>query len=158
MKGRIYEIIWEYNNYREGGNPSGHSVIQRLNFWQAGWNIFKDHLWTGVGTGDLENSYQREYNKLNSPLEEKYRLHAHNQYLAVAAALGIFGLAYFLLSLVYPMIKRKKVFNFLYITFWITAILSMVAEDTLETQAGVTFFAFFNCFYLFAYDPEKVDQ
>ena len=151
------DYLREYNIYKEGGNPSGHSVMQRLNFWQAGWDIFKDHFWTGVGTGDLENAYQHEYDKLNSPLEEKYRLHAHNQYLAVGAALGIFGLLYFLLSLIYPMIKRKKRFLiFLYhFTFWITAVLSMVAEDTLETQAGVTFFAFFNSFYLFAYDPEK---
>lgn len=155
FKARIHQIIWEYNNSKVGGNPGGHSVMQRLNFWQAGWDIFKDHFWTGVGTGDLENAYEEEYNKLHSPLDEKYRLHAHNQYLSIGAALGIFGLMYFLLSLVYPMIKRKKVFNFLYITFWITAVLSMVAEDTLETQAGVTFFAFFNCLYLFAYDPEK---
>jgi hypothetical protein len=155
IKGRIHEIIWEYNDYKGGGNPSGHSVIQRLNFWQAGWDIFIGHFWTGVGTGDLENAYQHEYDKLHSRLQEKYRLHAHNQYIAIGAALGIFGLLYFLFSLVYPMISRKKTFNFLYITFWLTAVISMIAEDTLETQAGVTFFAFFNTFYLFAYDPEK---
>jgi len=152
-KARIQQIIWEYNHYKETGDPSGHSVMQRLEFWQAGWNIFTGHFWTGVGTGDLENAYQHEYEKKNYPLEEKYRLRAHDQYLAIADALGIFGLLYFLLSLVYPMIKRKKAFNFLYITFWITALLSMITEDTLETQAGVTFFAFFNCLYLFAYDP-----
>lgn len=155
LKGRIHQIIWEYDNYKESGNPSGHSVMQRLEFWKAAYAVFKDHFWFGVGTGDLENAYHSEYNRLHSPLDEKYRLHAHNQYLAIGAALGIFGLVYFFFSLIYPMMSLKKVYNFLYITFWITAILSMLTEDTLETQAGVTFFAFFNSFYLFAYDSEK---
>ena len=35
-------------------------------------------------------------------------------------------------------------------TFFIIAIVSFFAEDTLETQAGVTFYAFINSFLLFA--------
>ncbi len=39
-------------------------------------------------------------------------------------------------------------------TFWITAFLSMLTEDTLETQAGVSFFIFFSCLFLFLKNKE----
>jgi hypothetical protein len=40
--------------------------------------------------------------------------------------------------------------GFLYLVFLLTIILSMLTEDTIETQAGVTFFAFFNSFLFFS--------
>jgi hypothetical protein len=33
----------------------------------------------------------------------------------------------------------------------------MLTEDTLETQAGVTFYALFNCLFLFAKPEEYLD-
>ncbi|MDG2226927.1 MAG: hypothetical protein P8L20_04265 [Flavobacteriales bacterium] len=33
--------------------------------------------------------------------------------------------------------------------FLVISLLSFLGDDTLETQAGVTFFAFFNSFFLF---------
>ena len=107
------------------------------------------------GTGDIVDAYKTQYEKMNSDLAPKYRLRAHNQYLTFAATFGIFGLLYFIFTLIYPMRVLNKTRDFLYVTFWITAVLSMITEDTLETQAGVTFFAFFNCLYLFARDDAE---
>jgi hypothetical protein len=58
-------------------------------------------------------------------------------------------LIWFLFTLFYPMIRLNKIHDFLYITFFIVAAVSFFTEDTLETQAGVTFYAFFNSFLLF---------
>jgi O-antigen ligase len=125
-------------------------VMQRAEFWKAAYGIFKEHFFFGTGTGDIVDAYKIQYEKMNSHLAPKYRLRAHNQYLTFAATFGIFGLLYFIFALVYPMRALNKTRDFLYITFWLTAALSMITEDTLETQAGITFFAFFNCLYLFA--------
>ncbi len=42
-----------------------------------------------------------------------------------------------------------------YYVFYVILILSMLFEDTLETQMGLTLFAFFNSFLLFVYKDEE---
>jgi hypothetical protein len=149
LRSRISEIFWEYETYKLYGNPGGHSVMQRLEFWKASIGIIKNNLLIGVGTGDLDNEFKKYYADNKSILDERWRLRSHNQYLSVGAAFGVIGLAYFIFALIFPMMATKNYNSFLYLSFWITALLSMLSEDTLETQAGVTFFAFFNVFYLF---------
>lgn len=146
---RIYQIVWEFNQYRHVKKPEGHSVFQRLEFWKAGWHIFKRHLLFGVGTGDVQLAFDEEYEKSNSTLPPEWRLRAHNQYLTFALTFGITGFLLFLFSIVYPFIVLNKKTDILYVLFLITAILSFFTEDTLETQAGATFYAFFNAFLLF---------
>ncbi|HLG34660.1 MAG TPA: O-antigen ligase family protein [Bacteroidia bacterium] len=152
LRARILQMFIEYNTFVEGGNPSGYSVAQRAEYWKAALGIFKENIFFGVGTGDIVHAYPSQYEKMNSRLEPNLRLRAHNQYLTFAATFGIFGLLYFIFALTFPMRSLKKSRDFLYLTFWIVAVLSMISEDTLETQAGVTFFAFFNCLFLFARD------
>jgi hypothetical protein len=147
---RIYKIFWEFSRYRETRNASGHSVMQRLEFWKAAREIISNNLLTGVGTGDLETAFQEEYTKSGSLLDKEFRWRAHNQFLAIFATFGIFGIAWFLFSLIYPATRLGKFHDYYYLSFFIIIILSMLTEDTLETQAGVTVFAFFSSFYLFA--------
>jgi hypothetical protein len=147
---RIYKIFWEYNRYQVTHNASGHSVMQRLEFWKASRNIIQDNWLKGVGTGDLEQAFQQEYINSGSLLEKEFRWRSHNQFLAITATFGIIGLAWFLLSLILPAIWLSKFHDFYYLSFFIIVILSMFTEDTLETQAGVTVFAFFSSFYLFS--------
>jgi hypothetical protein len=161
LSARIHQIVWEMDIYREGGNPSGHSVTQRLEFWKAALGIIKEHPITGVGTGDVKNAFEQQYNKMGSPLSKEWRLRSHNQYLAITVALGFTGLVIFLLSLLLPMFRERRLTNYFYIVFFFIAMLSMFTEDTLETQAGVTFFAFFNAFFLFSrgkYEGEKLED
>lgn len=148
ISSRIYQVIWEYYNYKEYGNPSGHSVMQRIEFWKAAAGVIKKFPVAGVGTGDIVAAYQEQYERMNSPLSERYRLRAHNQYLSIGAAFGIAGLAIFLGSLFAPFLILKKGNDYFYMTFLLIALVSFLTEDTLETQAGATFFAFFNTFFL----------
>jgi hypothetical protein len=147
---RIYKIFWEYERYKVTHNASGHSVMQRLEFWKTSRTIIKENLLTGVGTGDLELAFQEEYNKSGSLLDKEFRWRSHNQFLAIFSTFGIFGIAWFLFSLIFPAIRLGKFHDYYYLSFFIIIILSMLTEDTLETQAGVNVFAFFSSFYLFA--------
>lgn len=146
---RICEIFWEIDSYKRGGNPSGHSITQRFEYWKTALSIIKNNLILGVGTGDVKNAFETEYERTNSLLSKQWRLRSHNQYLSIAVAFGIVGLSWFLLSLFYPVIRENKLFDYFYITFFIIALLSMLTEDTLETQAGVSFYVFFNTVFLF---------
>jgi hypothetical protein len=147
---RIYKIFWEYNRYQVTHNASGHSVMQRLEFWKTGWSIIKTNWLTGVGTGDLESAFQEEYNKSGSLLEKEFRWRSHNQFLSILAAFGVIGFAWFLFAIIFPVIRLSKFHDFYFLSFFIIITLSMFTEDTLETQAGVTAFAFFYSFYIFS--------
>lgn len=149
LKRRLHEIAWELEMYKITGDPSGHSLTQRFEFWKAAVGIIKDNVVFGVGTGDMKIAFEEQYNKMNSPLAKESRLRSHNQYLSIGVAFGVVGLIWFLITLFYPMVLMGKTFDYLYITFLLIAVVSFLTEDTLESQAGVTFYAFFNSFFLF---------
>jgi rRNA maturation protein Nop10 len=157
---RLHTIAWEINNYNNGGNPSGHSVTMRFEFWKTALYIIKKNFWMGVGSGDVSVAFKHAYLDMDTPLDPKWQLRAHNQFLTVMIALGIFGLVFFIFSLFTPVCIAQSGKSFLYLSFFLTAILSMLTEDTLETQAGVTFFALFNALYLWKHPlpPDKETQ
>jgi hypothetical protein len=156
LSGRIHETLWEIDLYKTTGNANGHSLTQRFEYWKAALGIIKNNLFFGVGTGDVPAAFDQEYINNNSSLSKEWRLRAHNQYLSIAVAFGIIGLLWFLICLIYPLLYSNNRHNFLYVTFFIIAMISFLTEDTLETQAGVTFYAFLNSFLLFAYKYDEV--
>ena len=156
LQGRLHELFWELDLYETTGDPNGHSLTQRFEFWKAAVGIIKENILIGVGTGDLEQAFDLQYDKMKSPLFKEWRLHSHNQYLSIAVSFGIIGLVWFLITLIYPMFICKKTSDYLYVTFFLIAVVSFLTEDTLETQAGVTFFAFFNSFFLFVNRKEEI--
>jgi len=159
LQARVYETIWEVDVYLKGDNPSGHSMTMRFEFWKTGWHIVQKHWLWGTGTGDVQKSFNEQYLIDHSALEERWHLRGHNQYLAIAIAFGFPGLLLFLASLFYPLLHGKMYRNYFYVVFWMIAMISFLTEDTLETQAGATFFSLFNSVFLFArpqepeYDP-----
>ena len=149
---RLYQLFWELDyNQRGGKSPIGYSVMMKWEFWKTALNIIRNHPISGVGTGDVMDAFKDEYTKSNSWLNEKWRLTSHNYYLYIAVALGIPGLVIFLVLISVPFITtvRKSPYFPLTLFFWI-AIISMLTEDTLNTQAGASFVAFFYCFFLFS--------
>lgn len=155
---RLYELFWEFDYYKRGGNPSGHSVIQRFYYFTAGWNIFLENPIVGVGVGDVEDGYQAYYNKTDSLLTNPWRLRAHNQYLTILLSFGVIGFIIFLGSQIYPVLlsKKNKTLFILFTPLFITLLLSMLNEDTLETQAGVSFYAFFYSLFVWGINKKNI--
>ena len=145
---RWHELIWEYTKYKRGENPSGHTLMMRLEFWKTACYIIKHNPVFGVGTGDIQASFNTAYNEMGSSLDAAWRLRCHNQYLAIGVAFGLAGLLFFMVYLFYPAIVLRKKLHTLYWPFFLIALLSFLTEDTLETQSGVTFFIFFQTLFL----------
>jgi O-Antigen ligase len=158
LRTRISKILIGYHNYKYAHNPNGSSLLQRLEFWKASKGIILKHFIIGVGTGDLNEAFDEYYSRTNSPLHQNNRWRSHNQYLSIFVAFGILGFVWFVFSLFYPPIKERKLTDYFYFVFFLTILLSMFSEDTIETQAGVTLFAFFNSFLLFAHKKQKKIQ
>lgn len=146
---RTHQILFEINAYLNGANPSGNSLTQRLEFWKAGLHIIRKNPIIGCGTGDLRNEFALAYEEMNSQLDSRVRHRAHNQFMSICIAFGLLGLCYFMAALLLPFFLNKpRSRNFTYIAFFTISCLSFLSEDTLETQAGVTFFAFFIAYLL----------
>ena len=146
---RIMKIILGYEVYKETGDPSGSSVMQRYEYSKASLALIKQNFWFGVGTGDLEDALIGEYKEMGSELKNQYLFHAHNQFIAFFITFGIFGFLWFFFALIYPPFKEQYFNDFFYLVFFLIMAFSMLSDDTLETQAGATLFAFFMAFLLF---------
>lgn len=145
---RTYELVNEYNEFMSQGQVNGQSLTMRVYFWKAAWEILKQNCVFGVGTGDVQEELNKTYVSTHSPLTKEWYKRPHNQFLTIAVALGIAGLVVFLISVFYPAIYLRSNLLWIYRLFLITAVLSFVTEDTLETQAGLTFFAFFQSLFV----------
>lgn len=148
LQNRIFKTLFEIDEYRRTGIADGFSLALRYEYWQAAFSIIKEDIWLGVGTGDIKEAFVNTYELNSSKLSKKYRKRSHNQYLTIWATFGLIGLVIFLIGLFYPL--SLKAHHAFYPYFLILMCLSFITEDTLETQAGVSLFALFNCLLLLA--------
>ncbi len=147
----IYNILWQLDSMKRGDNPTGHSVVQRMEHLKAGVQIFKKNFWFGIGTGDVKLAFSKYYEEVNSQLSMEVRHRAHNQFLTFLIAFGLIGFLLATLSLVLPIYLEKGFVNPYFMIFITVAFLSFMVEDVLETSAGSMFFAYFYSLFLFAY-------
>jgi O-antigen ligase len=113
------------------------------------------NLLFGVGTGDLKKSFKEQYNRHHTKLEEKNQLRAHNQFLTFFITYGVVGGVLFFLFFFYPLVFKSIRSNPYYVVLIVIYAISFLTEDTLETQVGVTFYAFFHPFILRFIKPNK---
>ncbi len=129
-------------------DPNGHSMLQRFEYWKAAKAIIAQNWLFGVGAGDIDDAFQEVYESTNSKLLPQNRHRSHNQYLTTWITSGLLGLFAFLWLWIRVIRSSLQMRAFEWLCFAGIAITSFLIEDTLETQIGVTFIAFF--FGLFA--------
>jgi len=152
---KIYEFLWEIEAMKKGINPSGHSIIQRLEYLKTAFRIIRKNIFFGVGTGDVDDAYKIEYKISKTRLETEWQHRAHNQLITFIVTFGIIGFLFIISCFIYAIIYEKKYKDFLFILFLLIAIMSMLNEDTLETHTGMSFFAFFFSLFLYRENNEK---
>lgn len=155
---RVYEFVNEYDEFKNDRHINGHSVTMRPYFWKAALHAIAANPLAGVGTGDVQDAMNEAYAGTQTPLKEEWYKRPHNQFITITLALGLAGLLIFLLSLIGPLIYLRNNISLLYWVFFIIAILSFFVEDTLETQAGQTFYAFFNSLLLATFFHKKMKR
>lgn len=149
IKSKIFDAVMGYQRLKLHDDPNSNTFTQRIEHWRASIHVIRQHPLFGVGTGDVDRAIRNAYDELNSNLESRWRMNPHNQYFTIAIGFGLIGLAWYIIALVLPVFMLEKQNNyFLWILIAIVGI-SMFFDDTLNTQAGITFFT---CFYFcFAY-------
>jgi O-antigen ligase len=106
--------------------------------------VSKQHILTGVGTGDSEQVLVETYqeNGFQKGVDERYN--AHSQYLQVLVDAGIFSLLLMLAVFYFSLRRAIHHTNTLYLCFLLLFLINILTESMLKTQSGVVFYAFFN--------------
>ena len=146
---RIDQLRMELDRYRAVGDPNGHSLTMRLEFWRTGWWIARQHFWTGVGTGDTRPAFAEAYEARHSPLRPEWRHRAHNEYLTLLISFGVFGLLIAMWSWAAPALALRAYRQPLFLIWSAIFLVSCLTEDTVETQTGATFFALYYTLFVF---------
>jgi hypothetical protein len=145
---RVYELMYDYFEFRHDGSVNGHSITMRFFYLKAAMCAINEKWLFGTGTGDVQDKMNDCYSHSGSPLEKEWYKRPHNQFITVLVALGVVGLCVFLISLFFPVIYLRHQLDALFWMFFISALISFLFEDTLETQSGLSFFAIFNTLFL----------
>jgi hypothetical protein len=151
LEKRWHQIVFEYQTFKSGENPSGHSLFQRLEYYKAAKFILNSSAIFGVGQGNVKSAYSNAYNQISPNLDEKVQHAVHNQFISYWISCGVLALGLFLLYFYFMWKETRK--SLVTLAFVVLAFLSCLTEDTLTTQPGVAFFAFFSTFFFFL--PKK---
>jgi hypothetical protein len=151
---RIYQIIWEIDNYHNTGEVFSHSVAQRIAFTKQVTKIFRNHLLLGVGTGDVRESMIRQSKQDNLQFQEAWIGQPHNQYLNFLATFGLIGFCWIFFAMIYPLFLEKKQNILLFIMFLVLYMISMLSFDMFDAHVGVSFFAFFYSLFLYYWETD----
>jgi len=146
---RIYQIVWEFDVYQKGGNPSGHSVTQRIEYYKMAFQIIEENFWFGTGTGGYNTAYQKKYDQNKFFQAQKFRQRSHNMFLSYWIDFGVIGLIYICFALFAPVFMERKTTSFLLMVFLLIVLLSFMNEDSLNNHDAISFFAFLYPLYLY---------
>jgi len=156
IKTRVSKILFGYGVYKGTQNPNGNSLMQRLEYWRNSWEIFRKNPWIGVGYTNLPDAFAKQYLDSNTKLDLINQMETHNQYLLVLAGFGFLGFIWFMVCIFAPILLNHHYQNYHYLIFIIIIAVSMFTEDTLQTQVGITFFAFFNSVLLLGKEENTI--
>ncbi|NNC94296.1 MAG: O-antigen ligase family protein [Chitinophagales bacterium] len=123
------------------GTKQEYSDTQRLLSIKVGWELIKENVWWGVGSGDVRpvviDYYKQHYPEIKT---DHNRKSPHNQFVTTWLANGIFGLFAFTIFLLYPLFINRNYKFLLMSCFYIIILSSLMTENTLEVQLGVGFY------------------
>ena len=151
---RIYETVCEIDVYKQTGDPSGKSFVQRIEFLKASFYLIKKKPLFGTGTGNWRIEYDNAYEQIHSKLDIDKRASSHNQYVNYMVKFGIVGMIWILFAIVYPVFRSANRYNFIFVFFLIFMGFANFGDANLETHMGLSFFSFF--YSLFLVDSTKL--
>ena len=117
--------------------------------WETSFEIIKDNILFGVGTGESTSILDLNYEKKGYNFLKNKSINCHNQFIQYQLDHGLIGsicLFFFTLVMLIFSLKEK---DLVYALFLFLIILNFMTESMLETQSGVVFFSIFNTLFFF---------
>ncbi len=126
------------------------STAVRKLIWGASRDVISEHPFFGTGTGDSKAMLMQKYKQEGITGAYNKNLNSHNAYLQILVSLGFTGFLLFLAMLFLPLTIAWSERKYFFMCFILLMALNFIPESMLETQAGVMYYAFFNCMLLFS--------
>lgn len=121
----------------------------RLAAWQCGWQLFKEHPFTGVGIGDKKDELFKIYEQKQFHFAIATQKNVHNNYLDILFSMGVAGLILFLSGwIILPFIQFIRDDDGLSIIILLTFSFAMITENYFDRSIGAMLFGFFVSFLL----------
>ena len=123
----------------------------RMALWACSEDLIQRHPFTGVGTGDIQDSLQQAYENRKFYFASRYnRYNIHNQYLHMMLGFGVVGLAILLACIAAPaLILKADPFARIRLLFLLLFFLICFTEVILDTNKGIIWYSFFNSIFAF---------
>ncbi|MEE0267257.1 MAG: O-antigen ligase family protein [Bacteroidales bacterium] len=147
LKSRLYSTFYEIEAYEKENKVKGSSLIQKIELWENSFEVIKNNLLIGVGTGNAPRELKKQLEINNSELADT-NMRTHNQYFSIVFSYGIVGLLIWFAFLFYPMFRFSLNKNPYYIIFLAIMLISFFSEDTLDNQAGIMMYCCWNFFFV----------
>lgn len=147
LKSRLYSTFYEIEAYEKENKVKGSSLIQKIELWENSFEVIKNNLLIGVGTGNAPKELKKQLEINNSELADT-NMRTHNQYFSIVFSYGIIGLLIWFAFLFYPMFRFSLNKNPYYIIFLAIMLISFFSEDTLDNQAGIMMYCCWNFFFV----------
>ena len=116
----------------------------RLVIWTVAFDIFMDHP-MGVGLGNLEAMMHQRLVHFGLKKQADLNYNPHNQFLQIAAELGVIGLGLFLLIVAYGFYWSITTKNYLLLLVIASLFINCLFESMLQRQSGIVFYCFWIC-------------
>jgi len=121
------------------------SVNTRLEHYACAFEIVKENMLSGVGSGNLAPMMDSCYNRNNSQLTRHGKhFNVHNEFLEETARHGIFGLSVYLVCFLFFFTKALRKKDNRYLQLLLIIVLASVTETVFSRAQGVLMFSFFN--------------
>lgn len=153
---RIYETIWEMDQYYYNHTANDKSFAQRVELLRLGFHVVRESPWLGAGTGNQQSAYLRIAEREKSRLEPSRLGSPHNQYLGYLIKFGIIGTAWILLAIAIPFFRLKGFKSFGFSVFMAGFLFANLGESNFETFIGINFFGLFYCLMLWNFNLNEL--
>jgi len=130
-------------------------VESRVLRWQLVGELIKEKPLIGHGAGSEIPLLQDKYFAKKYYTSYLHRLNAHNEYMSFLIKSGIWGLAIYVVTLIYGFraaIRKKDV---VFLGFMILLAIVSLSENFLDVDKGVMFYSFFFPFFMFISEQKE---
>ena len=116
MQEAVNSVVEEQESYS--------TTAARILIWKCGIELFLESPVLGYGTGDVKHELKKKYKKYEYTYLEETELNAHNQFIQMLIAIGLFGSLFFWAYLFYPLFDRSFYSNIIYLGFLMLILLN----------------------------------
>jgi len=150
VKERFLEVLgmnktsdWVY------GDPQRNQPIPeaRLVKWQSAFDVIRDNWLFGVGSGDVQDELNKQYEAHDFQAGIAEQFNTHNQFLQTWVGTGLIGLVIFIATLIASVAKAIRLKNHFFLVFIALFMICCLTESMLERQFGILFYVIFSSLF-----------